>query len=452
VLSLDQDIPLSAVQFSLWGDLLDRKVILEDAVFGITKVFPLGVGSFKIRTGQNMDGTVEIMTDRFDAGARLYKVKAMEGHGGSSNTRARNYPGYYRGRPFFGIIANDGKYKSIGLHYQIDADGLKRGFVSHGCIRVRDKDLYQLDAILNEGAQEYLPVRVHYHLGDRFVARTHPMPHLDNMYGAAVYSSVPTENKIQCKFTSYNVQYDRRNPGVHTLADGDCLTMTKMVGRPTSDVINYLMGYTIDRPMGLYSSGRDHVPYELARGIEDAADELESDGGQEEKQRQRRDLGTFFQDFFGGRLFEPRERVQRRDRTIRLLEPGRDTPYMALEQPPAIPPLVVANPLGSGVNRNRPQVNSTVTVTELPPISNEPVVTQPVEQPVVNQPVVETEGQRKKREDLAETVRSLESVRGWIQQYCTPAPISDTYVSYCNTWKNNDLPKWQRYYDYLMRQ
>lgn len=297
VLSFDQEIPLSQTKFSVYGDILDRKIILEDPVNAITKVFPVGLGSFDIRTmNSSLDGSVMSLTREFPPYEQAYITKANITGGGaaSNNTEARTYPSYYRGRPFLGIYTGDGVYHQIGMHYQIDSEGLKRGFISHGCIRIRDKDLYQLSAIVNNGPNDKVPVQFVYHLGGRYEHLTHPMSFYPT-YNAVVYSSALSQDRVQCPTTSYSVERVGAQSQFHTLADGDCLTMVKSTGQSASMVVDYLLGRSNKPPYGLYSPGRSHV---YGSAVDIGNDDYESEGGKEEKQRRRR---GFLAGIFGGR-------------------------------------------------------------------------------------------------------------------------------------------------------
>lgn len=252
------EIPLSRTQFQVVGDLLGRKVILEDRQNQITKVFPIGVGSFDVRTAFGMDNHVSLMTFEFQD-AVLKKTDSQRGF--YPNTRSRIYPSYYKGRPFLAIFDRTKGYRQIGMHYQIDDDGLRRGFVSHGCVRVEDKYLYQLDAILNEGLQDEIPIKIVYDLKG-YENIDHPMPKLDSGYNIVNYSELTPPNggkwtSVACKHSTYNVRYYGNT--FHTIADGDCLTRVSYRSGSVYEIIDYLKGQSMMLPQA-YISRDNHVP------------------------------------------------------------------------------------------------------------------------------------------------------------------------------------------------
>lgn len=164
VVSIDADIPVTQTSFEVLTDIVDRKVVLLDRLNNIKKVFPVGVGAFDIRTLPRMDNVIASMTEELKTQAVLTTQPGLGTDGKpyeNQMMKERNYPSWYKGRPFLGILDENGtKYKEIGFHYQIDDGELNRGFISHGCIRVRDKDLYQMSALVFSSGQTTLPVKV----------------------------------------------------------------------------------------------------------------------------------------------------------------------------------------------------------------------------------------------------------------------------------------------------
>ncbi len=254
MLNIEPEIQLHATQFRVLGDLLSRKVILEDTRHNLRLVFPIAVGAFDIRTGQGMDGNVRLTTQEFLNG-KIKKVSAWDTGGRGPNTRARVYPSYYWGRPFIGLLQNGTNYEQIGMHFQI-TDQLIRGFVSHGCIRVRDKDLYLLDAILNEGTHESLDAHFANSLPG-YDKIDHPMPKIDDWYNTVVYSDQYSQlvqmPATQCEDSSYTPR--KYGPYYHTVADEDCLTMVAKNPRPAREVTDYMTGLSPVMPQPLYGDG-----------------------------------------------------------------------------------------------------------------------------------------------------------------------------------------------------
>jgi hypothetical protein len=158
-ISVLQDIPLNQVKFTVEVGLVSRLVILRDQQHGLTLNFPLGVGSLDF--GVSEPGN-RILTPLFhNATLRSATV-----------THSRIKPDYYRGQPFMPITNQHGVQTPIAFHITILnddewADGkganfLIRGFDSHGCMRLRLKDLTEFFDVVIRGGSRALPVTVDY--------------------------------------------------------------------------------------------------------------------------------------------------------------------------------------------------------------------------------------------------------------------------------------------------
>lgn len=261
-----EDIPLADTRFKIVGDVLDRKVILEESNHGIYKVFPIGVGGFDIQTGQGMSGSVENTTFSFPNA----KMKSTRDYETYSNTRSRISPTYFKARPFLALYAEGTRYRGIGLHYQIDDSGLTRGFVSHGCVRVRDKDLYQLDAILNDGPVPEIEANIVYDL-QGYKHLEHPMPKRNHEYSLKVFSQLTTANQIgdsswehlypagqrqKCGTNVHDVQFV--GGGWHTVADSDCLSKHVIREENVQPVIDYIRGIGLVVPQPALNATMQH--------------------------------------------------------------------------------------------------------------------------------------------------------------------------------------------------
>lgn len=269
------DIHLNDTRFNVKVSILDRKMIVEEPYHLITKVFPLTVGALDIRTEVGMDGQVQTMTflvprrlrndknrySEYEDFSNAEIKKASSWHA-TNNTRARNFPAYFRGRPFIAVIdknigENAGGYREIGFHYQITRDKLVRGFESHGCMRMADKDLYQLDAILNEGPHETLTTRVVYDLPQyRWV--DNPMPKVNSNYNVVAYSKADPQTKsVKCENgTSYAV---RHYGNYHTVSDNDCLTLIQRRSNSVQPIVDYILGNSGDFPRA-HVANITHLP------------------------------------------------------------------------------------------------------------------------------------------------------------------------------------------------
>jgi len=305
ILSVDQDIPLANTTFRLLGDLLARKMILEEPTYGIKFVYPIAVGSFDIRTGPGMDQSAKLMTQEFP-NATIKKVSVLNLGTDGPNTRTRTRPSYYTGRPFIGLFQNGVNYEQVGMHYQITSPNLVRGFVSHGCIRTRDLDLYRLDAILNEGPHDSLQVTVLNRLTG-YETIDHPMPKVQNFFNQVVYSSLPTASTVACEHNkTYSVRTDGR---YHTVADEDCLTTVTEQQRSPEEVINYITGQSTLPPMSMLRD-LQHYPIAVAEG-QIQPDLSSPEGGEIYKAQQQERVCVFF---------------RCRNRPVRQTNPGASAP------------------------------------------------------------------------------------------------------------------------------
>jgi hypothetical protein len=158
--NIDKDIPLSETHFSVNAGLLDRMVVIEDAANGLTLAFPLGVGGIDEAV---ISKGYRILTPRFHG---VYLTR-------STVQPTRNDPTYYRNRPFMPITEGKNSPTAIAFHITILDDGtaaraglnyLQRGFESHGCMRMREKDLMEFFAIVMQGGNLKVPVDVDYHV------------------------------------------------------------------------------------------------------------------------------------------------------------------------------------------------------------------------------------------------------------------------------------------------
>lgn len=161
--NIDKDIPLADTHFSVNAGLLDRMVVVEDAANDITLAFPLGVGGIDEAV---ITPAYRILTPRFHG---VYLTR-------STVQTSRTDPSYYRGRPFMPITEGKNSPTAIAFHITILDDGtaaraglnyLQRGFESHGCMRMREKDLMEFFAIVMQGGNLKVPVDVDYHVPAR---------------------------------------------------------------------------------------------------------------------------------------------------------------------------------------------------------------------------------------------------------------------------------------------
>lgn len=120
------------IQVSLAGFTVE---LIDDAT-GFHKVYPTGVGALG-SSGRSFTPVGEFTTHP-DAGNSWFWY-------------ARRYrPAYFDGLPFMRITAQNSRgYQTYGFHGPI-TDPLRRGYVSHGCMRMQADDIVELFTIMRQ--------------------------------------------------------------------------------------------------------------------------------------------------------------------------------------------------------------------------------------------------------------------------------------------------------------
>ncbi len=191
------DLLVSATNFKVDVGLVARKLILHDDEHGIYKIYPLAVGGLDLATMYRGSGQARILTPSFrsDQGAHLDRAYMIP---------ARHDPAYYRGLPFLpimvsktenGVLAK--KISPIAFHIAIklpgdntDLEHFNRGFESHGCMRLRKKDLLDFYTIIKNQQSALTPVNVGLYMDKSLDLAgvhnldqlEHPHPFRDNGY------------------------------------------------------------------------------------------------------------------------------------------------------------------------------------------------------------------------------------------------------------------------------
>ena len=272
------EVSLSETDFELRVELASQKAILFDNNHGITKVFPITAGALDIRSSlmgkESLINSMSLLLPGRSGNFADFKFEnsvlvKRSVWTGAPNQEARIEPSYYKGRPFIGIIdksrmSSSGSvnyyegYREVGFHYQIDDDGLRRGFESHGCIRLQDHDLYMLDAILNGGPKDTIPVEAKMVL-DKF-KDFDSIYSRQKSYKKVIYSSRPNSPQtVKCENKNpYPVRFF--DGGFHTVADSDCLTKISSDGEVLQDAVDYMLGLSSFSPTPLKVRDADHAP------------------------------------------------------------------------------------------------------------------------------------------------------------------------------------------------
>jgi hypothetical protein len=164
------EIDVKSLNLKIQTSLIDRKVIVSDAERNIKIVYPIAVGSFDEGVRSQIP---QLLTPRFQD---AYVSK-------NSLQYVRCYPNHFDCLPFIRLIHNE-KPTDIGYHGPVTGKNLVRGFVSHGCMRMRERDVLELASLILN-AQGKIPVSVNYLIEDR---TDHPYPRTNKRYGT-VYNA-----------------------------------------------------------------------------------------------------------------------------------------------------------------------------------------------------------------------------------------------------------------------
>jgi hypothetical protein len=162
-------IPLKETFFQVNVGLIERKVIIEDTMNGIKMIFPIGVGAFD--EGVMNEGVTSLVTPRFQNGYIDQRAVVSK----------RDKPRYFAGKPFIRILKGkdlESDSTAIGFHIEIN-DSFVRGFDSHGCMRLREKDLLAFHDLIMFGSRQQIPIKVKYKTADN---ADHPAPKRNTAY------------------------------------------------------------------------------------------------------------------------------------------------------------------------------------------------------------------------------------------------------------------------------
>lgn len=164
VVNLVELIDLKDTEFQVNVAMIDRRVMLTDNRSSLRFTYPTGLGSFDDHTEFN---DVRLLTPIYK-NSFLDKRRAIF---------AREKPSYFEGKPFIRVTTKEDPSKGhtgIGFHIDQNKGSLVRGFVSHGCLRLREMDLYMMYDIVRFGTPQRISVNTRYRIaGDK---ANHPYP------------------------------------------------------------------------------------------------------------------------------------------------------------------------------------------------------------------------------------------------------------------------------------
>lgn len=173
-------ISMTETNFSVYISLLERKITFNDSVSNISMVFPIGVGAINDKVSNKY--VTRLMTPNF--GEVFLSRKTM--------LKKRRRPSYFKAEPFIWIMRGTDKTKDItpfGLHIK-QSKNMKRGFVSHGCMRMRTLDIRTVYQLMYSMEQEFIPLIMTLSNNAPF---DHPYPKDDKRYNRLKNFGTPEE-------------------------------------------------------------------------------------------------------------------------------------------------------------------------------------------------------------------------------------------------------------------
>lgn len=174
-LTVDKKLTLAQTRFSMDVSLIGLKALVSESVSGVKFVYPVGGSAFDEGVLPRSKGKTIFASPAFSG--VMSKDMAIE---------SRTYPAYYGGKPFLRISPSKGAGSLFGFHTTpfdyLDkhkpADNLARGYVSAGCLRLKDDDLLELYQIVAY-SQTAVPVAIK---TQTQWLEQHPYPIISNGY------------------------------------------------------------------------------------------------------------------------------------------------------------------------------------------------------------------------------------------------------------------------------
>jgi hypothetical protein len=165
----DAFIPLSQIKFVVRAYIKNLITEVEAPEQGIRILLPLG--------GPGIDHGI---TPRAYKGSVLM-TPFFQGHLMRSKTVARRCdPAHYKCKPFIRLIPHGVDHSLYGFHTEPFKDEFERGFVSAGCFRLPDSDLWELYQFVRFGFLSQIPFEMIE--GDPRLNQAHPYPVVSQAY------------------------------------------------------------------------------------------------------------------------------------------------------------------------------------------------------------------------------------------------------------------------------
>ncbi|MFN9067845.1 MAG: hypothetical protein ACK5V3_11495 [Bdellovibrionales bacterium] len=162
-------IPLSQMKFVVRAYIKNLITEVEAPEQGIRVILPLG--------GPGIDHGI---TPRAYKGS-VFMTPFFQGHLMRSKTVARRCePAHYKCKPFIRLIPHGVDHSLYGFHTEPFKDEFERGFVSAGCFRLPDEDLWELFQFVRFGFLSQIPFEMIE--GDPRLNQAHPHPVINDSY------------------------------------------------------------------------------------------------------------------------------------------------------------------------------------------------------------------------------------------------------------------------------
>lgn len=173
--NIDKILTLSQTRFSMEVSLVGLKALVSETVSGAKFVYPVGGAAFDDGVLPRAKGKTIFATPAFTG--IMSKNMAIE---------SRTHPTYYGGKPFLRISPAKGSGSLYGFHTtpfdyinkHKPANDLARGYISAGCLRLKDDDLLELYQLV-ANSQSDIPVLVK---TKTEWPENHPYPIISNGY------------------------------------------------------------------------------------------------------------------------------------------------------------------------------------------------------------------------------------------------------------------------------
>lgn len=170
---IDKIIPLSTMNFVVRAYVKPLVTEIESPEHGIRILIPFG--------GPGIDHGV---TPRARNGS-VFMTPFFQGYLTKKTTvKKRCDPAHYKCKPFIRLIPEGTDHSLYGYHTEPFQDVFERGFVSAGCFRLKDSDLWELYQVIRFGALNRIPFEMIE--DDAKLVNAHPYPKVEDSYEGIV--------------------------------------------------------------------------------------------------------------------------------------------------------------------------------------------------------------------------------------------------------------------------